>query len=230
MSKRTGVLLFGGLVVGLVALGGLACGGPGDDVEPRTGSQLGESAAAGAESTASGPAEGSAPTGPSGIPSGVEDDSEAEETPLLTAEGGEPTGPFETPSGVEDDSQTEETPLVTAEPVAGGQSEEALSKPAPADDGSASEGAAAAPAEHGTAGSARRSLEIIDILPKDRILAVFDPTFLTVEEAEGQMMNPGELVIGLSIDGDSRAYPVPFLSSREIVNDVVGGKPVAVTW
>ena len=158
------------------------------------------------------------------------DDSEAEETPLLTAEGGEPTGPFETPSGVEDDSQTEETPLVTAEPVAGGQSEEALSKPAPADDGSASEGAAAAPAEHGTAGSARRSLEIIDILPKDRILAVFDPTFLTVEEAEGQMMNPGELVIGLSIDGDSRAYPVPFLSSREIVNDVVGGKPVAVTW
>ena len=43
-------------------------------------------------------------------------------------------------------------------------------------------------------------------------------------------MRPEELVIGLSINGDSRAYPINILSRHEIVNDVVGGKPVAVTW
>ena len=43
-------------------------------------------------------------------------------------------------------------------------------------------------------------------------------------------MKSNELVLGLSINGDSRAYPIPMLSSHEIVNDVVGGEPVAVTW
>ncbi len=43
-------------------------------------------------------------------------------------------------------------------------------------------------------------------------------------------MRPEELVLGLSINGDHRAYSLPFLSSHEIVNDTVGGVPVAVTW
>ena len=43
-------------------------------------------------------------------------------------------------------------------------------------------------------------------------------------------MDGDEQVLGLSIDGDSRAYPIKMLSRHEIVNDVVGGKPVAVTW
>ena len=37
-------------------------------------------------------------------------------------------------------------------------------------------------------------------------------------------------VLGLSIDGDTRAYPVWVLSSHEVVNDVVGGQHVAVTY
>ena len=43
-------------------------------------------------------------------------------------------------------------------------------------------------------------------------------------------MQANERVIGLSIDGDSRAYPLNMLSRHEIVNDTVGGVPVAVTW
>ena len=39
-----------------------------------------------------------------------------------------------------------------------------------------------------------------------------------------------ELVIGVSIDGDTRAYPINVLSRHEIVNDVVGGTPLAVTY
>ena len=74
-----------------------------------------------------------------------------------------------------------------------------------------------------------RDLEIIDILPRDGIPAIDHPNFLDVGEASIQMQD-GELVMGLTINGDSRAYSVPFLSRHEIVNDVVGGVPVAVTW
>lgn len=74
-----------------------------------------------------------------------------------------------------------------------------------------------------------RDLEIISILSRDAIPAIWAPEFLTAEEATDQMLDT-ELVIGLSIDGDHRAYSVPFLSRHEVVNDIVGGKPVAVTW
>ena len=43
--------------------------------------------------------------------------------------------------------------------------------------------------------------------------------------------NPDDaLVLGVSINGDSRAYYIPTLSRVEIVNDSVGGQPLAVTW
>ena len=74
-----------------------------------------------------------------------------------------------------------------------------------------------------------RQLEIITILPKDIIPAVLFPYFDTVEEAS-ESYEDDELVIGLSINGEHRAYSIPYLSGREIVNDVVGGEPVAVTW
>ncbi len=38
------------------------------------------------------------------------------------------------------------------------------------------------------------------------------------------------MVIGVEINGDARAYPIRLLSLHEIVNDVIGEKPVAVTW
>jgi hypothetical protein len=43
-------------------------------------------------------------------------------------------------------------------------------------------------------------------------------------------MTRTELILGVEIEGDARAYSVPLLSRHEIVNDVVGGKPIAVTW
>jgi hypothetical protein len=38
------------------------------------------------------------------------------------------------------------------------------------------------------------------------------------------------LVIGVDHGGEARAYPVDLLSLHEVVNDVVGGLPIAVTW
>ena len=74
-----------------------------------------------------------------------------------------------------------------------------------------------------------KEYRILTSLGKDAIPSIDDPSFISVQEAVGQVSDQ-DIVIGLSINGDHRAYSVPFLSSHEIVNDVVGGKPVAVTW
>ena len=74
-----------------------------------------------------------------------------------------------------------------------------------------------------------RDLEIVTLLPFDRIRSIEDPLFLGRERAD-DLYDSDELVLGVEIDGDARAYSVPLLSKHEVVNDVVGGKPIAVTW
>lgn len=82
-----------------------------------------------------------------------------------------------------------------------------------------------------TAPALDRTLEIITLLAKDAIPAILEDrvSFLTGAEAAAQML-PSDRVIGLSVDGDHRAYSTAQLSSHEVVNDTVGGIPVAVTW
>jgi len=67
------------------------------------------------------------------------------------------------------------------------------------------------------------------VLPPGAIPAIDAPTFLSGEKAAGQM-SPDEPVLGVVIDGDARAYSLWHLDSHEIVNDVVGGTPIAATW
>lgn len=65
--------------------------------------------------------------------------------------------------------------------------------------------------------------------PKDGIPALDDPTFIAAADKQG--MTPREPVITLEIEGEvPRAYPIRYLTWHEIVNDVVGGVPVAVTF
>lgn len=70
---------------------------------------------------------------------------------------------------------------------------------------------------------------IISLLPPDAIPAIEDPQFLSVAEADEEY-DAREPVLGVEINGDARAYSIPLLSRHEIVNDTVGGVPVAVTW
>ena len=74
-----------------------------------------------------------------------------------------------------------------------------------------------------------RSFRIVTVLPRDAISAITDPAFVPPADAL-RWMDGAEQVIGLSIGGETKAYPVNILSRHEIVNDVVGGRPVAVTW
>lgn len=73
------------------------------------------------------------------------------------------------------------------------------------------------------------SLDLVTLLGFDAIPAILAPEFVTAAEADEQM-NPDEQVLGVSINGESRAYSIPMLSRHEIVNDIVGGVPIAVTW
>ncbi|WP_306371429.1 DUF3179 domain-containing protein [Nocardiopsis sp. CC223A] len=64
--------------------------------------------------------------------------------------------------------------------------------------------------------------------PPDGIPALDDPAF---EDASGiDWLEDAEPVLGVSVEGEDRAYPVRILIWHEIVNDTVGGRPVAVTY
>lgn len=65
------------------------------------------------------------------------------------------------------------------------------------------------------------------LLPRDGILPVYDPRFVPADEISWR---DDSLVIGLELDGESKAYPVGFLNRREMVIDSVAGIPVLVTW
>lgn len=65
--------------------------------------------------------------------------------------------------------------------------------------------------------------------PKDGIPSIDTPKFMSAEEAD-EFLDPDDIVIGLFYKGEARAYPHRILVWHEIVNDVVAGDPVAVTW
>jgi hypothetical protein len=73
------------------------------------------------------------------------------------------------------------------------------------------------------------SLDLVTLLGFDAIPAILDPRFVSPVEA-AEWMDPDEQVQEVSINGESRAYTINMLSRHEIVNDVVGGAPIAVTW
>ena len=65
------------------------------------------------------------------------------------------------------------------------------------------------------------------VLGLDDITPIYEPEFVPANEAS---FHDDTFVIGLAIDGEARAYPINILSFHEMVNDVVGGVPVLVTW
>jgi len=64
--------------------------------------------------------------------------------------------------------------------------------------------------------------QIVTLLPPDSIQAIDEPQFETAVQANTHL-RPQEKVIGVLINGEARAYPIPILSVHEIVNDTIGG-------
>jgi hypothetical protein len=72
-------------------------------------------------------------------------------------------------------------------------------------------------------------------LPKDGIRAIDAPSILTIEQVEAmkgrnKLLVSSDRVIGLTLGGRARAYPIRILNWHEVVNDTLGGTPVAVTY
>ena len=83
---------------------------------------------------------------------------------------------------------------------------------------------------------ASRTIDLSELLlgigmidPRDAIPPIDDPVFEPLDEAAGWLDSraPGMLV---SIGGESRFYALSILHRHEIVNDRIGGIPVAVTY
>jgi len=64
--------------------------------------------------------------------------------------------------------------------------------------------------------------------PKDGIPSIDEPKFAQLSDSH--FMSNSDIVIGLEIDGEAKAYPLFIMVWHEIVNDNVGGIPVSVTY
>ncbi len=63
---------------------------------------------------------------------------------------------------------------------------------------------------------------------KDGIPSIDNPQFVSL--AEANFLNDDDIGLGLVVDGDVRFYPYQILVWHEIVNDIIAGVPVAVTY
>jgi hypothetical protein len=83
----------------------------------------------------------------------------------------------------------------------------------------------------------KRSIDLNELLAgirgvsdsRDAIPPIDDPRFESVEDAD-QWLEDREPVALLELNGEARAYPLRILTWHEIVNDVVAGTAVAVTF
>lgn len=68
----------------------------------------------------------------------------------------------------------------------------------------------------------------ITVIPR-ALPAITNPNVIAAKDAD---ITDGELVIGVEIDGEARAYPINQLTGprREIINDTLGGIAIAATW
>ncbi len=62
----------------------------------------------------------------------------------------------------------------------------------------------------------------------DGIPALDNPQM--IDPAEADYLVPEERVFGVSLNGDTRAYPARFLDWHEMFNDIVGGEPVSLAY
>jgi len=79
----------------------------------------------------------------------------------------------------------------------------------------------------------KHSIPLDDILsggpPRDGIPALLDPQFISAKEA-ADSLKPGDKVIGVSMGGKARAYPIRILNYHELANDRIGDTPLLVSW
>jgi hypothetical protein len=64
--------------------------------------------------------------------------------------------------------------------------------------------------------------------PKDGIPALTNPR--VIRAAQARYLHGEDLVVGVFMGGQARAYPLRILSWHEVANDTLAGRPIAVTY
>ena len=67
-------------------------------------------------------------------------------------------------------------------------------------------------------------------MTKDGIPALVNPELVAPSDDAAGYLDDDELIFGVAINGDVRAYPLRVLDWHEMFNDVVGGVPVALAY
>ena len=65
------------------------------------------------------------------------------------------------------------------------------------------------------------------LLPRDAIKPIYDPEFVDASLVGWSSRTD---VIGVTLGGQAKAYPVSFLNGRELVVDELDGIPILVSW
>lgn len=88
-----------------------------------------------------------------------------------------------------------------------------------------------------TPGEIDQSLLAPATLYRDMVPVLDDPVVISVDELDEASGNPrkkplvpADRVVGVTINGQSRAYPVSVLNVHEIINDTLADVPIAVTY
>lgn len=80
---------------------------------------------------------------------------------------------------------------------------------------------------------ARHSVPLVEFIsggpPRDGIPPIDEPKPVPIAAAD-EWLDADEPVLVVEVDGRTRAYPVQILVWHEIVNDTLGGRPIAVTY
>jgi hypothetical protein len=78
---------------------------------------------------------------------------------------------------------------------------------------------------------------IVSAMPRDGVHVLVEPATIEPDEADrrnqedrGKFLVPDDRVIGVSINDEAIAYPLRLMRWHEVVNDIVGDQPVAVTY
>ena len=61
-----------------------------------------------------------------------------------------------------------------------------------------------------------------------RFVPLDNPEVVTADAAT--FLQPDDRVLGLTVNGESRAYPISMMTFHHVANDVLGGQPVLVTF
>ena len=65
--------------------------------------------------------------------------------------------------------------------------------------------------------------------PKDGIPSIDNPKFVSLREAD-RWIEDDELVLGITYKGVERVYPLQIMVWHEIVNDIIAGDPLLITY